>query len=232
MTVGVMQPLLGIGAYTAGEASRLTGISAPRLRRWLAGYHYRLEERSGEQPPLWTPQHDGGEALTLGFRDLIEARFVNAFVNAGLSLFAIRQLLDHARDVVGDTHPLSTKQFQTDGRTLFLEVWKDDEAGLIDLKNGQRAFHSVIKPSFKDLEFEHDAVSRWYIAGVGKPIIVDPAIAFGQPTLKGTGIPTVRLADAVKAEGGNEALVARQFDVSVAYVRQAVTFERRLKQAA
>lgn len=231
MAVEVMQPLLGIGAYTAGEASRLTGISAPRLRRWLAGYHYRLEERSGEQPPLWTPQHSG-ETLTLGFRDLIEARFVNAFVNAGLSLFAIRQLLEHAREVVGDTHPLSTKQFQTDGRTLFLEVWKDDEAGLIDLKNGQRAFHSVIKPSFKDLEFEHDAVSKWYIAGVGKPIIVDPAIAFGQPTLKGTGIPTVRLADAVKAEGGNEALVARQFDVSVAYVRQAVTFERRLKQAA
>jgi len=232
MAVLVMQPLLGIGAYTAGEASRLTGISAPRLRRWLTGYHYQLDERSAEQPPLWAPQHNVGDALTLGFRDLIEARFVNAFVNAGLSLFSIRQLLSHARDVVGDAHPLSTKQFQTDGRTLFLEVWKDDEAGLIDLKNGQRAFHSVIKPSFKDLEFEHDAVSKWYIAGIGRPIVVDPAVAFGQPTLKGTGIPTVRLAEAVKAEGGDEALVARQFDVPVAYVRQAMTFERGLKKAA
>ncbi len=73
--------------------------------------------------PLWPVQvvADEVEGLELGFRDLIELRFVAAFVNAGVGLKAIRNCLVYAREVVADDRPFSTRRFKTDGRTIFLE---------------------------------------------------------------------------------------------------------------
>jgi uncharacterized protein (DUF433 family) len=48
--------LIGIGLYTVPEAARLTGISVPRIRRWLTGYRYRAGEVEHASGPLWTPE--------------------------------------------------------------------------------------------------------------------------------------------------------------------------------
>jgi len=56
--------LLGIGLYTAAEASRLTGIAPGRLRRWLLGYTYRVGDRVAIAEPVWRrqiPDIDGPE---------------------------------------------------------------------------------------------------------------------------------------------------------------------------
>lgn len=45
---GIEDPsLLGIGIYTAGEAARLTGLPAARIRRWLQSH----EARGQTYPP-------------------------------------------------------------------------------------------------------------------------------------------------------------------------------------
>src|SRR5688572_30485935 len=114
---------IGIGFYTVPEASRLLKIPAVNIRRWLGGYTYRRGKALGvELAPLWTPQlpSDNGH-LQLGFRDLIELRFVQAFKNAGLNLIVIRNCLEYARTLVGDERPFSTRLFRTDGKTIFLE---------------------------------------------------------------------------------------------------------------
>ena len=43
---------LGLGLYTAAEASRLLHLPVAKVRRWLGGY--RGAER--DYAPLWTPQ--------------------------------------------------------------------------------------------------------------------------------------------------------------------------------
>lgn len=89
---------LGIGYYIVPEAARLLRIPARNIRRWLGGYGYRTPEGElREMPPLWSPQLPVLDRhIELGFRDLIELRFVSAFLEAGLGVATIRQCLNEA----------------------------------------------------------------------------------------------------------------------------------------
>ena len=115
--------LLGVGLYTAADAAGLPGIPALRIRRWLAGYAHGPRDAQNWSDPLWTPQLPRiGQDVALGFRDLMELRFIASFVAAGISLHSIRRALAIGRPVVGDERPFSTTRFHTDGRTIFLQV--------------------------------------------------------------------------------------------------------------
>ncbi len=183
-------------------------------------------------PPLWQSQLSMiGDHLEIGFRDLIELRFVKAFVDAGVGLLAIRNCLEYARVCVQDERPFSTRRFQTDGRTIFLEsIERSGEAKVLDLKKRQYVFRHVLERTFKDLDIENDAVARWRPFDGKQSIVIDPQRAFGQPIAAQYGIPTIALADAVEAEGTVER-VARLYDVSASVVRDAVKFEKRLRAA-
>jgi uncharacterized protein (DUF433 family)/DNA-binding transcriptional MerR regulator len=225
---------IGIGSYTVPEAARLLRIPRRNVQRWLAGYAYRSREGGiVEQGPLWHaqfPAHD--DHIELGFRDLIELRFISAFISEGLSLLVIRRCLDHAREVVQDEHPFSTRRFKTDGRTIFLKTLRDAAAPeLLDLKRRQYVIHDVIERTFRDLDVEDDIVVRWR-PFEGKPsIVLDPTRAFGQPIATKYGIPTLVLFEAAKAEGSPER-AAEVFETSVSAVRDAVRFEQSLRKAA
>jgi uncharacterized protein (DUF433 family) len=224
---------LGTGFYSVPEAARLLKTPARNINRWLGGYSYREPDgTSRELPPLWLPQLPRVEnRVELGFRDLIELRFVAAFMDAGLGLKTIRSCLEYARECVQDERPFSTRRFQTDGKTIFLEgLRKSGDADLLDLKNRQFVFRQIIASSFKDLDIEDDAVSRWRPFNGKKSIVIDPTRAFGQPIATQYGVPTVALAEAVEAEG-SIAAVTRLFDVPASVVEDSLKFEKSLLAA-
>jgi uncharacterized protein (DUF433 family) len=128
---------------------------------------------------------------------------------------------------VKSERPFSTRRFRTDGKTIFLEITKDvGEGDLIDLKRRQMAFRTVVEPSLRDLEFDADAVARWYPLGLSRAVVIDPARAFGRPLAEG-GVPTEVLASAARVEGSIEK-AANAYEVPPAAVRDAVAFERNL----
>jgi len=219
------------GSYTSAEAARLLGIPNQNIRRWLLGYSYSKKSKKYYVDPLWQPQIPIIENnLELGFRDLIELRFVHAFTKAGVGLLAIRNCLEHARECVNNHHPFSTQKFKTDGRTIFLESI-EEEPKLIDLKNKQYVFKDVIEKSFKDLDLENGIVARWRPFGGKKSIVIDPERAFGQPITDEYGVPTRALAEAVEAEGSISS-VARLYEISLSTARDAVAYEESLDSAA
>lgn len=222
-------PTLGIGYYTVPEAARLLKIRPLNIRRWLGGYSYTHGDKTIDMPPLWRPQlpaHD--HHIELGFRDLIELRVIKGFLDAGLSILTVRNCLEYARECAGDDHPFSTRRFQTDGRTIFLEsLRRTGEDEVLDLKSHQYVIKKVIDRTFKDLDISDDIVARWRPLAGKQSIVIDPKRAFGQPITNSYGVPTVVLADAVKAEGSVER-VSELYDVSVAAVRDAVKFEQSL----
>jgi uncharacterized protein (DUF433 family) len=220
---------IGIGYYTVPEAARLLKVPARNINRWLGGYRYEERGRTVAVPALWTPELPAYEHhLELSFRDLIELRFVKAFLDAGLWLKTIRTCLDYAREYVEDPRPFSTRKFLTDGRTIFLESARQSgEDELLDLKRHQYVIKRVIERSFKDLDIEDDAVARWRPLNGKKSIVIDPVRVFGQPIAADIGVPTVVLADAVEAEGSVEK-AARIFNVTPRIVRDALRFERSL----
>jgi uncharacterized protein (DUF433 family) len=223
---------LGIGYYTVPEAARLLQMSARTINRWLGGYTYFDRGDRSHMDPLWTPQLPQLNGhLELGFRDLIELRFVNAFIKAGLGLNTIRRCLNYARECVNDERPFSTQRFRTDGRTIFLDTLSQSgDNELLDLKRHQYVLARVIQSSFKDLDIDSATVTRWRPFNGKRSIVVDPMRAFGQPIAARSGVPTATLADAVKAEGSIDRVV-QLFEVSREIIRDAVNFEKRLLAA-
>jgi uncharacterized protein (DUF433 family) len=208
------------------EAARLTCISQGRLRRWLRGYTYRGGEAPVPSAPVWPrqlPQIDG--AFGLGFLDLMEARFVDAFRAASVPWRVIRLCAERARDVTGGDHPFSSRRFRTDGRTIFAEVVdRAREQQLLDLGKNQLAFARVIGPS---LYAGLDIPARWWPMGANQKIVIDPKRSFGQPIISDGGVPTTVIADAVAAEG-YVPKVAALFQLPQHSVRAALRYEKRL----
>jgi len=204
----------------------MIGMHPATLRRWLQGYvHGDKAERR-----LWTPQYEQkDEGLLLGFRDLIEARVVNALRAKGFGLPTIRACIERARDLVSDERPFSTRQFKTDGKTIFLEIARHlDEPDLVDLKSRQGVFRRVVEPSLDDLDFGDAGAERWWLLHGRKSIVADPTVAFGAPTIAGNGITTARVAQAVKAEGSIER-AALIYELKPRQVRDALAYEDQLR---
>lgn len=237
----VTDSALGRGVYGAAEALRLINfrrqfdpsshtISRQTVTRWLRGYDYVRKGEKHHSPPLWEPDYvNEDDTIELSFRDLIELRFVKAFRDVGLSLPTIRECFKRAVELVNDQRPFSTQRFRTDGKTIFLEITdKVNEGELLDLRRRQGVFHRIVAPSLHDLEFDAEAVVRWFPLGKShRNIVIDPARAFGRPIVMPAGVPAEVLRDAVEAEGSEEK-VAKLYEVPVAAVRDAVAFQLRL----
>lgn len=222
--------LIGIGVYTPAEAARLLGVPAAKMVRWLRGH----ETRETRYPPLWRPQIDlGDERVYLGFRDLMEVRVANAFIERGLSPQKVRRAIEIARDMLMQEWPLSTARFRTDGRTVFLQVLKEDGTDqMIDLFRSQHVFREIIEPSLRNIDFDNEGVPlRWWPHGKQARIVVDPRRAFGQPIEVDSGVPASVLSSAAHAEGSPEN-AARVWGVPANAIRRAMDFESALARAA
>lgn len=223
---------VGIGLYTINDAAHLLKAPPRNIRRWMEGYDYNRKGVTHHVEPLWEsdlPEVDG--KIEISFRDLIELRFVKAFVGMGLGLKAVRYCLDYARECIESDRPFSSGRFRTDGKTIFLEgLNQAQDPKLLDLRKKQYVFRTVVEQTFKDLDLEDDMVARWRPYRGKDTIVLDPKRAFGQPIAAGYGVPTVVLAEAVEAEG-SVARAAALYEVDVAVVRDAVRFETELATA-
>jgi uncharacterized protein (DUF433 family) len=97
---------------------------------------------------------------------------------------------------------------------------------LLDLVRDQWEFEQVVAPYlYAGIDYNEMAEpERWWPLGEDRHVVIDPAVGLGAPTVAGIGVPTRIIANAVKAEGSTD-LVARLFEVQVAAVEDALSFE-------
>ena len=90
---------LNVGIYTVPEASRLSGVSKERIRRWLRVYRSNLRRK--KYSPLWKPQLPAiDNKVALGFLDLIEVKFVGTFLDRGVSWPMIHKVREKAAALI------------------------------------------------------------------------------------------------------------------------------------
>jgi uncharacterized protein (DUF433 family) len=226
------EPVASIGIYTVPDASRLTGVPRARIRRWLKGYAFNHKGARRQSGPLWCAQLAPlDDSLAIGFLDLMEIRFVDAFVKAGLPLAKIRKAAGRAAELVGSEHPFSTRKFKTDGSRIFAELWHRErgDKSVLDLDRDQFGIYDFIVPSLLEgVEFDEEGqAARWHPESGAPLIVIDPRRQFGQPLVEDGGVQTSVLVEAWKAEGSVDA-VARWFEIPREAVEQALKFELRL----
>jgi uncharacterized protein (DUF433 family) len=220
--------LLNTGLYTVPEASRLTRISTGKIRRWIKGYDFRSGESVRHSEAVWQGEIKPiDKKISLSFRDLLELRFVDAFIRAGVSWHTMRRAHARAREELNTTHPFCSNRIFTDGRGILLRQGEEDSnQTLIDLATNQVEFSRLVEPFRKELEFSGSDII-WWPLGRERQIVLDPRRNFGQPSAARSGVPTRVLARSVKTNRSVE-VVSHWFEVSEGEVRDAVEFETRL----
>lgn len=221
-------PFIGKGIYGISDAARLTSVHPQRIRRWLRGYRYSYQGENRQANPVWEGQLPlVDDTLALGFLDLMEVRFVHAFIEAGVSLRNIRRAAEHAKSFLDSDHPFCTHQFLTDGRDIFLEVQEQTgDPDLLNVVKKQYGFRQIIRPYLQGLEYVHDDLVRWWPLGKKRRVVIDPTRQFGQPVTSEQSVPTSLVAKAAKREGIQAAMT--WYRLSRREVNDALAFEKNI----
>ena len=204
------------GLYSFPKASRIIGVESRRLKRWI---HV--------ETGIFRSRYQDIKAVS--FLDLMELLFVKMFRDEDVSLQTIRKAAEKASRRFDTEYPFAVKKFDTDGRTIFATLIKEesDEEIIEDLRHGQLVFKQIIKPLFKKLEYrEQDVMKYWPMFKKGR-VVLDPSRNFGEPIDFETGVPTSILNDAV-ALGQDMRKVASWYGVPLTAVQKAVEFEKSL----
>ncbi len=231
--VHVREPtLLNTGLYTVTEAARLTRVSVGKIRRWLKGYNFKVGESVHHSDAVWQGELEPIEnKLALSFRDLLELRFVDAFIRAGVSWRTMRGAHAKAQDELKTTHPFCSNRIATDGKNILLRQGEEDsDEALVNLVTNQREFSRIVQSFLKELEFSGKDII-WWPLGKERQIVLDPKRNFGQPSVARSGVPAQIIARSVKANVSEE-MVASWYEVQSEEVRDAVEWEASLAKAA
>ncbi len=211
-------------SYPAAEAGRLVGLTATRVRRWLSGYGYVYGDNVRHQPPVL--QHREAAGSYASFLDLVDLLFVKRFLDHGISLQRVRMALDEAHRILGTRH-FARQTFFTDGGNIYLQVRESGKAILELISGGQWVIAPVIRQLAEQIEFQspEGLARRWYPLGRGKPVVLDPFVSFGAPSIAGRGVKTANIHDLFVAEHRDLGAVRAWWDLTNAEVEAAVEFE-------
>lgn len=211
-------------SYPAAEAGRLVGLTSTRVRRWLSGYGYTYGDTVRHQPPVL--QGRGTADSYASFLDLVDLLFVKRFLDHGISLQRVRLAFDEAHGILGTRH-FARQTFFTDGRNIHLQVRKKGEAILELISGGQWVIAQVIRQLAEQIEFEspEGLARRWYPLGRSKPVVLDPFVSFGAPSIVDRGVKTANVHDLFIAEKQNLGAVRAWWDLTDSEIEAAVEFE-------
>lgn len=221
--------LLNGGIYTIPQAARLLEVSPARLRFWVSG------RRGMHAAPIVPSEHEPiDHQIALSFVNLIEVKFINAFSKYGVSVRSIRYMAEEAKRVLSHPHPFAADViFRTDTQRILIETAeKTGDRKLYDLRGRNWGLYHILVDGLKeDLVFGPSGMaSAWYPRRDLAPnIIVHPKIAFGQPVLAESGVPSEAIYEAWIAEGEDVDGVARWFEIPEKQVVEAINFQVRLQ---
>lgn len=197
------------------------------LRSWVLGQICRRGEEVVKTEPLI--QAPAGDGNVISFNNLVEAHVLRAIrTTKGVRMSAVRRAVAYAEASLGIGRLLLSDELRTSGQDIFL----DRLCELITLtRSGQLAMKQVLSACLKRVDWDDEALPlrlfplRPAWSEERKPIVIDPQVSFGRPTVTGSGISTAVLVDRIDAGEGLETL-AQDYRLEVGQIRDAVVYER------
>lgn len=215
--------------YSLTEAARLLRVPTSTMRFWLEG------ARRGEQvyPPVLRPEATGSSTLTWG--EFVEAAYLREY-REDIPVQGLRPLIEALREEFG-RYPLATAHPMTTDKQLVRNL--QDQLGLPEelwmvVGVGQLVLGSSAETYFKKVEFDPETslAMRYRVMDAETPVVVDPRVAFGVPTIKNTRAESI--AELVLAGEPISAVVQiyAGYGINESDVATAVRFDREYLSAA
>ncbi|MEL6443064.1 MAG: DUF433 domain-containing protein [Bacteroidota bacterium] len=211
-----------IPLYAQREAAHIVGVSHSTLRSWVQ----EQTDSEGMMPPLIRRPDEADSRLS--FSNLVEAFVLRALRERyRVPMKAIRQAVAYAEAELDVKHLLLRRELRVSG-----DLFWDRLGQLINLsQSGQLAIRHVLESYLERIEWDEQTnlPTRFFPlpdAGVAtKSVVVDPRVAFGHPTLSGTGISTEVVKRRIDIGETVEEL-AEDYQVSIKQVKDALLYER------
>jgi hypothetical protein len=188
--------------YTIAEAARLCMLPRREVRRWVQGEKFnRIEiNRSPRSVGNISPAANGHGTVVLDFHDLIELRYVKAFVEMGVSWHLLCATYDRAAEMLRVDNPFATKRFFASGHVILKRI---ADPHFLNIVGTQLIFARIVDRYFggrDGVDFDNGAAVRWWPMGKKRLVVIDPERSFGQPIVSTEGVPTAVLYKAYVAE--------------------------------
>jgi uncharacterized protein (DUF433 family) len=222
--------LLDRPVYGLSEAAGLLGLRRGRVRAWLDGY-----ERAGVRYlPVIREVATGDDVVTWG--EFVELGYLREYRRSGVSLQHLRPVIDELRRGFQTAYPLATARPYVFGRELVLKAQDRHELPTpiaMVVRSGQQILLAGPAERFlKKIEFDPSGdkeILRLRPAGTASPVVIDPLVRFGRPTV--SGVSTERLWELSDA-GEPIGEIASGYDLSEEQVRAAVSYEEQFRSLA
>lgn len=215
-------------AYGFADAARYLAVPAATVRSWVVGRTYPRQDGVGSFEPLIAPADSTGARLS--FYNLVEAHVLRALrTRHAVPLKHVRPAITYAEKELGIQRLLLSEQMQTAGGDIFLEHL----GSLINLsKSGQLAVKQLLAAHLERVERDNSAIPIRLYPFIGhgaehesRPVVIDPRVSFGKPTVAGSGVRTSVLVQRIDA-GESVPALAADYGLTETRINAAVLFER------
>lgn len=235
--------------YGLRETANYLKVNVATLTSWIKGRNYKLEDGTEK---FWPPviKLPKGSPPRLSFLNLIEIHVLLGIRRIhNVQFRKVRESLRFLEAVYPEkNNPLATEQFWTDSFDLFIK----EAGGLIcTSQRGQYVIEAAIRQYLhridRDLDLrpfrlypfvseivlgtKDETIDAQILEAQPKTIVIDPLVAFGRPTIAGTGIPTNVIAGKFAAGQRPESL-AFDYGIEEKQVEEALNYEGALPKAA
>jgi uncharacterized protein (DUF433 family) len=204
-----------VAAYGVSDAARFIGVPPATLRSWVSG-----------DPGLIAPADAGMRRLS--FHNLVEAHVLRALrTRHSVQMKHVRTAIVYAERELGIDRLLLSKEMQTAGGDIFLERFGQ----LVNVsRSGQLAMKELLTAHLERVERDSSAIPiRLYPLVPGekmdRPVVIDPNVSFGRPTVVGSGIQTAVLVQRFDA-GESLRDLAADYGLLEERIKSAVLFEQ------
>jgi uncharacterized protein (DUF433 family) len=208
--------------YTEAGAARLLRVAPATLHYWLEGG----AKGSKTYKPVIRETATGTRTVT--WAEFVEAGLLRQYRRAhNVPMIELRTFIESLRQSLGVPYPLAHARPYVSGKELVLQAQNDAKLdadfALVAQVSGQYILSPAAQQFYERVTWEGDIATRWRPdEHQDSPVIVDPDVRFGAPSVG--GISTQILRELVRG-GEDEADLAKTYGLTVAQVQWALSYE-------
>ncbi len=209
---------IGDGIYSASDIAKILRVPYQKINSWLNKY---WDRRFTIKDELYTWTLD--KKKVTNFYTLIEMYIFKLFLENGIPIRNIVKAHVELSRITETEYPFAQKEIfkniRTDGKALYYK-----ETLIISLDGSNQTNLSFLVHLTHNIEYDENLLpQRFWPAGKGKNIIIDPTRQFGQPIINNTNVLSETITSMYKA-GDSIELIAHAFDLKVKDVEDAIQF--------